>query len=76
MSVATIIMETTRYKHIEVIKMIKQQETEIKKQKQTKNKEKEIKMKYAIFLGEFTLEEYLEKEANLIIARIKQEGNK
>lgn len=56
--------------------MCSQQDSEEKGKKQTKSKEKKVKPKYAIFLGEFTLDEYFEKEANLIIARLKQEGNK
>lgn len=56
--------------------MIKQQESKANGEKPINGKEKKVKLKYEIFLGEFTLEEYLLKEANLIIAKMKQEGNK
>ncbi|HHW36132.1 MAG TPA: hypothetical protein GXX18_02340 [Bacillales bacterium] len=51
--------------------MCSQQDSEEKGKKPTKNKEKKVKLKYAIFLGEFTLEEYFQKEVDLIIAKMK-----
>ncbi|MEC1638104.1 hypothetical protein P9E76_15565 [Schinkia azotoformans] len=56
--------------------MSTQQDSEEKGKKPTKSKEKEVRIKYRIFLGEFTLDEYFQKEVNLIIAKMKQEGNK
>ncbi|MEC1697776.1 hypothetical protein [Schinkia azotoformans] len=51
--------------------MNNQQDSKTIENKKTKNKEKEIKVKYRYFLGEFTLEDYLLKEANRIIAKLK-----
>ncbi|MEC1638103.1 hypothetical protein P9E76_15570 [Schinkia azotoformans] len=50
--------------------MIKQQEVKVKEQKKTKNKEDEIIIE-CYFLGEFTLDDYYQKQVNLILAKFK-----
>lgn len=50
--------------------MSKQYDSKTNKQKPTKDKKKEIIVE-EYFLGEFTLEDYLLKEANRIIAKLK-----
>lgn len=50
--------------------MTKQQESKTNEQKLAKNNDKEIIVE-RIFLGEFSLDEYFEKEASRILAKLK-----